>query len=138
MAEKRRAIFEEVTDPTRPVTAPGGIDRGRRDARRAIRVWLMALFALVAVMIAVGGMTRLTDSGLSITEWAPLSGAIPPLSAEAWDAEFGAYQQTSEYREQNAGMTIAEFKSLFWWEWGHRQLGRIIGLVWAAGSSSSC
>jgi cytochrome c oxidase assembly protein subunit 15 len=93
----------------------------------------MALFALVVVMIAVGGLTRLTDSGLSITEWAPISGAVPPLSQADWQAEFDAYKQIPEYIEQNAGMSMAEFKVIYWWEWGHRQLGRVIGLVWALG-----
>ena len=93
----------------------------------------MVLFALVVVMIAVGGLTRLTDSGLSITEWAPISGAIPPLSAEDWQREFDAYRQIPEYQLQNRGMSLAEFKVIYWWEWGHRQLGRVIGLVWAVG-----
>ncbi len=134
MAEKRRAIFEEVTgDGKAAPAATGIIDRGRSGARGAIRAWLMLLFVLVTVMIAVGGLTRLTDSGLSITEWAPLSGAIPPLSAEDWQAEFDAYRQIPEYQLQNAGMSLAEFKVIYWWEWGHRQLGRLIGLVWAVG-----
>jgi cytochrome c oxidase assembly protein subunit 15 len=89
----------------------------------------------VVIMIAVGGLTRLTDSGLSITEWAPLSGAVPPLSAEDWEAEFAAYREIPEYQLQNRGMSLAEFKVIYWWEWGHRQLGRFIGLVWALGSS---
>lgn len=134
MATKPRNIFEEVSDVAKPVAAPGGIDsKGRGGARGAIRVWLMALFALVVVMITVGGLTRLTDSGLSITEWAPLSGSVPPMSAEAWEAEFEAYKQIPEYIEQNAGMSMAEFKVIYWWEWGHRQLGRFIGLVWGLG-----
>ncbi len=130
----RRSIFEEVGD--RPAAAPpagGMIDRTGARGRGAVRVWLMVLFALVVAMIAVGGLTRLTNSGLSITEWAPVTGAIPPLDAAAWEREFAAYQQIPEYRMQNAGMTLAEFKSIYWWEWGHRQLGRLVGLVWAAG-----
>ncbi len=134
MADRKRAIFEEVAEPQDIApAATGGIDRGGQGARGAIRVWLMVLFALVAVMIAVGGMTRLTDSGLSITEWAPISGAVPPLNAEDWEAEFEAYKQIPEYQLQNAGMSLAEFKVIYWWEWGHRQLGRFIGLVWALG-----
>lgn len=133
MATKPRSIFEEVNTVEKPVAAPGGIDRGGQGARGAIRIWLMVLFALVAVMIVVGGLTRLTDSGLSITEWAPFSGALPPLSAADWDAAFAAYQQIPEYTEQNIGMSLSEFKVIFWWEWGHRQLGRVIGLVWAVG-----
>jgi cytochrome c oxidase assembly protein subunit 15 len=81
----------------------------------------------------VGGLTRLTDSGLSITEWAPLTGAIPPLNAADWQAEFDLYRQIPEYQLQNKGMTLEEFKVIYWWEWGHRQLGRVIGLVWALG-----
>jgi cytochrome c oxidase assembly protein subunit 15 len=133
MATKPRKLFEEVTETQRPFAAPGGIDRGRRDRRGLIRIWLMMLFALVAVMIAVGGMTRLTDSGLSITEWAPVTGAVPPLNQADWEAEFTAYQTTSQYALLNRDMTLEEFRSIYWWEWGHRQLGRLIGLVWAFG-----
>ncbi|SMX31322.1 heme A synthase [Octadecabacter ascidiaceicola] len=133
MATKPRSIFEEVSDVQKPVAAPGGIDAGGKGARGPIRVWLMVLFALVVVMITVGGLTRLTDSGLSITEWAPLSGSVPPMSVEAWEAEFEAYKQIPEYIEQNTGMSLSEFKAIYWWEWGHRQLGRFIGIVWALG-----
>ena len=133
MAVTPRKLFEEVTEAAPPAAVPGGIDRGRRDRRGAIRLWLMALFALVAVMIAVGGMTRLTDSGLSITEWAPVTGAVPPLSAADWEAEFAAYRTTPQYALMNRDMTMAEFRSIYWWEWGHRQLGRLIGLVWGVG-----
>ena len=131
---KKRSIFEEVQSETRVEAAqPGLIDRGRGGARRGIRIWLIMLFALVCVMIAVGGLTRLTDSGLSITEWRPLTGAIPPLTPEDWEAEFALYQQIDEFRIQNQWMTMADFKVIYWWEWGHRQLGRVIGLVWAVG-----
>jgi len=133
MADKPRSIFEEVGTTEKQVAAPGAIDQGGAGARGAIRTWLMVLFALVALMIAVGGMTRLTDSGLSITEWKPVTGAIPPMSAEVWDSEFEKYKAIPEYQLQNTGMTLAEFKVIYWWEWGHRQLGRFIGLVWAAG-----
>ncbi|MCF2870758.1 COX15/CtaA family protein [Octadecabacter sp. G9-8] len=133
MASKPRSIFEEVSDVQKPVAAPGGIDAKGKGARGAIRVWLMGLFALVVVMITVGGLTRLTDSGLSITEWAPISGSVPPMNAAAWEAEFEAYKLIPEYIEQNAGMSMSEFKVIYYWEWGHRQLGRVIGLVWALG-----
>ena len=106
---------------------------GRQGARGAIRLWLALLFVLVVIMITVGGLTRLTDSGLSITEWAPVSGAIPPLSAEDWQREFDAYRAIPEYQLQNQGMSLEAFKFIYWWEWGHRQLGRFIGLVWAVG-----
>jgi len=130
---KPRSIFEEVSETQKPAATPGGVSGDRGRGRRLVRGWLMALFALVVVMIAVGGLTRLTDSGLSITEWAPVSGAVPPLSAEDWEAEFEAYRAIPEYELQNQGMSLAEFKVIYWWEWGHRQLGRVIGLVWAIG-----
>ncbi|MET4104020.1 cytochrome c oxidase assembly protein subunit 15 [Roseovarius sp. MBR-78] len=130
----KRSIFEEV-DEARPKAAPkgGGIDAGRRGARRGIRLWLMILFALVVVMIAVGGLTRLTDSGLSITEWKPVTGALPPMSEAVWQEEFDKYRAIPQYELLNKGMSLAEFKAIYWWEWGHRQLGRVIGLVWALG-----
>ncbi len=134
MAEKR-SIFEEVSGeaPVERATPTGGSDGGRRGARQAISLWLLILLALVVLMIVVGGLTRLTDSGLSITEWKPISGALPPLGEAAWVAAFEKYQQIPEYQLQNKGMSLAEFKSIYWWEWGHRQLGRLIGLVWALG-----
>ncbi|WP_299559222.1 heme A synthase [uncultured Sulfitobacter sp.] len=134
MATKRK-LFEDVGDTgtTRPVATKGGIDAGRKGARGAIRIWLMILFALVFLMILVGGATRLTDSGLSITEWRPLTGALPPLNQPDWESEFAKYQQIDEFRLQNQWMTLTDFKVIYWWEWGHRQLGRVIGLVWALG-----
>lgn len=131
----KRSIFEEVGEgETRAPKPTGGmIDQGRGGARGAIRVWLMVLFALVVVMIVVGGLTRLTDSGLSITEWKPVTGALPPMSTADWDAEFAKYQEIPEFRVQNSWMELADFKRIYWWEWGHRQLGRVIGLVWALG-----
>lgn len=127
----RRAVFEEVGGTRRP--EPGPRPAPRREARGAIAVWLWLLAALVAAMILVGGMTRLTDSGLAITVWDPVMGAIPPLSDADWEAAFAAYRTTAEYREQNAWMTLEDFRPLFWWEWGHRQFGRVIGIVWAVG-----
>lgn len=134
MAEKR-AIFEEVGEGAAkaPPTAGGMIDRGRRGARGAIRLWLVMLFALVVIMIAVGGLTRLTDSGLSITEWRPVTGAVPPMSEADWQAEFAKYQTSPEFQIENKWMQLEDFKEIYWWEWGHRQLGRVIGLVWAVG-----
>lgn len=132
MAEKR-SIFQEVDSVQKPAATPGGVTRDSGRARRLVRGWLMALFALVVLMVAVGGLTRLTDSGLSITEWAPLSGAVPPMNAADWQAEFDAYRQIPQYQLMNRGMSLAEFKVIYWWEWGHRQLGRVIGLVWALG-----
>jgi heme a synthase len=129
----KRSIFEEVGQAQAIIPQGGMIAARGQGARGGIRVWLVMLFLLVAVMIAVGGMTRLTDSGLSITEWRPVTGAMPPLDEAAWEAEFTKYQATDEFRVVNASMTLAEFKAIYWWEWGHRQLGRVIGLVWAAG-----
>ena len=130
----KRSIFEEVASEQKVTVQPGAIDRAHKSgARGAIRVWLILLFALLVVMIAVGGLTRLTDSGLSITEWAPVTGAIPPMSEAAWLVEFEKYRLIPEYQLQNKGMELSEFKTIYWWEWGHRQLGRVIGLVWAVG-----
>ena len=129
----KRSIFEEVGAASVAAPQVGGIDARGLGARAGIRLWLMVLFGLVAVMIAVGGLTRLTDSGLSITEWKPISGALPPLDDATWAAEFAAYQASPEFLLQNKTMTLEAFKGIFWWEWGHRQLGRVIGLVWAVG-----
>ena len=132
----KRSIFEEVgaKSPEAGTSAVGSIDSGQNVGFRGpIRLWLIVLFGLVTCMIAVGGLTRLTDSGLSITEWRPITGAIPPMSLVAWDAEFEKYKQIPEYQLQNLGMSLSEFKVIYWWEWGHRQLGRVIGLVWALG-----
>src|SRR5215475_8686742 len=99
-------------------------------APRAIRVWLLAVAALIALMVLVGGATRLTESGLSITEWKPVTGALPPLSQAEWEQAFAAYKLIPQYKSLNAGMTLAEFKTIFWWEWSHRLLGRVIGMVY--------
>jgi cytochrome c oxidase assembly protein subunit 15 len=131
MAEKRK-LFEEV-GATAQVAPQGGLIEGNKGARRGIRAWLVALFLLVAMMIAVGGLTRLTDSGLSITEWKPVTGAIPPLSEADWVTEFDKYKATPEFQLQNSQMSMESFKVIFWWEWAHRQLGRVVGLVWAVG-----
>ena len=131
----KRTIFEEVdgTAEGRAAATTGMIDRAAKGARRGIALWLMLLFALVALIIVVGGLTRLTDSGLSITEWKPITGALPPLSAADWEAEFALYKAIPEFQVQNGWMDLSDFKSIYWWEWGHRQLGRLIGLAWAVG-----
>lgn len=103
------------------------------DRLRSVRIWLWITAALVVLMIMVGGATRLTGSGLSITEWNLVTGAIPPLSEAAWMVEFEKYQQISQYQLVNRGMSLGEFKFIYWWEWGHRQLGRFIGLFYLAG-----
>ena len=107
-------------------SAPGAT---RTAADRRVALWLFVMCGLVAVMVLVGGATRLTDSGLSITEWRPVTGVIPPLSEEAWRAEFEKYKTIPEYAEVNAGMSLAAFKTIYWWEWGHRFLGRLIGIA---------
>jgi len=98
---------------------------------RALSAWLFIVAALVLAMVVVGGITRLTESGLSIVKWEPLSGTLPPLSEPQWQAEFAAYQATPQYLRVNAGMSLAEFKNIFFWEYVHRLLGRLIGLAFA-------
>ena len=100
-----------------------------RAADRQIALWLFTVAGFVMLMVLVGGLTRLTDSGLSITEWAPIRGALPPFTQADWLAEFEKYKQIPEYQLINLGMSMAEFKFIYWWEWGHRFLGRIVGLV---------
>jgi heme a synthase len=102
-----------------------------RSQPRAIANWLFAVAALVFAMVVVGGITRLTESGLSITEWKPVSGAIPPLSDAAWQTAFDAYKQVPQYQAIHASMTLGQFKFIFFWEWVHRLLGRVIGLAFA-------
>src|SRR5437899_9684709 len=99
-------------------------------AGRAIGVWLWCVAGLVFAMVLVGGATRLTESGLSIVEWKPVTGALPPLGEAQWEQAFSAYKAIPQYRAQNAGMTLAEFKTIVWWEWSHRLLGRVIGAVY--------
>lgn len=113
-----------------PISAKNAIPN---EGRRAIRLWLVVMGLLVYAMILIGGATRLTDSGLSITEWEPIKGFLPPLSQGAWDEAFAKYRETAEYRTQNFGMSMGEFQYIYWWEWGHRFLGRLIGLVAVGG-----
>ncbi|MGE5740255.1 MAG: COX15/CtaA family protein [Betaproteobacteria bacterium] len=103
----------------------------RQREPRAVIAWLALCCALVFAMVVVGGVTRLTHSGLSITEWQPIVGTLPPLSAADWNDAFAKYQLTPEFRDVNHAMTLAEFKRIFWWEYAHRLLGRVIGLVFA-------
>ncbi|MGI6244360.1 MAG: COX15/CtaA family protein [Pseudochelatococcus sp.] len=114
-----------MTSSTFPSAAgAGAADRG------AVRTWLAVVAALIVAMVAVGGATRLTGSGLSITEWRPVTGMLLPLSDAAWMAEFDKYRDTPQYRLLNQGMTLGEFRFIYLWEWGHRQLGRLIGLAY--------
>lgn len=101
----------------------------RSDRSKAVAVWLFVVAAFVLAMVVVGGATRLTGSGLSITEWRPVTGAIPPLGDAAWQAEFARYRQIPQYAQVNLGMGLADFKAIYWWEWSHRLLGRLTGLV---------
>jgi len=117
-------------------TAAESLTRARADQVRiemrrasALRLWLGTLALLIVAMILIGGATRLTDSGLSITEWKPVTGAIPPLTDSAWQEAFDAYQKIPEYLELKRGMSLDEFKTIYWWEWGHRFLGRLIGVA---------
>src|SRR5512138_3483025 len=96
----------------------------------AVRWWLIGVAALIALMVLVGGATRLTESGLSIVEWKPVTGTLPPLTDAQWHEAFEGYKKIPQYRELNAGMTLAEFKTIFWWEWAHRLLGRFIGAAY--------
>ncbi|MDE1987941.1 MAG: COX15/CtaA family protein [Alphaproteobacteria bacterium] len=103
--------------------------RKAKPSHRAVGIWLLAVAAIIIGMLAVGGLTRLTGSGLSITQWQPIMGAIPPMSHTAWQDAFEKYQQIPQYRLENEGMTLAGFKAIFWWEWSHRLLGRLIGVL---------
>lgn len=113
-----------------PFPLPAGL---KPEAAPALRLWLLILIGLVLVMVTVGGATRLTGSGLSITEWKPVLGAIPPLNAADWAREFALYKASPQYQLLNSGMSLGEFQFIYWWEWGHRQLGRFIGLVMLGG-----
>src|SRR5215475_14436721 len=112
-------------------TASAALTRNRAGAPglSAVRIWLFTVAAFVFAMVIVGGATRLTGSGLSITEWQPILGTIPPLSDAAWQDAFEKYRQIPEYQLVNRGMSLEGFKAIYWWEWAHRLLGRLIGFV---------
>src|SRR5215475_13327378 len=97
--------------------------------RNAVHVWLFSVAVLVFLMVLIGGATRVTDSGLSIVEWQPVTGVIPPLSESSWQAEFEKYKEIPQYRERNLGMSLEAFKTIYWWEWTHRLLGRVVGVA---------
>ena len=96
---------------------------------RTVAIWLFVVALLIALMVVVGGLTRLTGSGLSITEWHPVTGAVPPLSDSAWQAEFAKYQRIPQFRFENPHMDVTAFKAIYWWEWSHRLLGRLLGFA---------
>jgi cytochrome c oxidase assembly protein subunit 15 len=110
-----------ATSPPQPVSA--------LRSRRAVGLWLLVVALMIAAMVVIGGLTRLTGSGLSITEWDPIMGAIPPLSTADWLDAFHKYQHIPQYIREHRGMTLAEFQFIYWWEWTHRLLGRLIGAV---------
>ena len=111
-----------VTAVSAPTTTPMRADRG-------VGLWLFLIAAMIGLMVVVGGLTRLTGSGLSITEWQPVTGIIPPLSDSAWQSEFAKYQGTPQYDLINRGIGLTGFKAIYWWEWTHRMLGRLLGVV---------
>ena len=100
-------------------------------ARRQVALWLLLCSAMVFAILVVGGVTRLTHSGLSIVEWQPIVGVIPPLNQQEWEDTFEKYKLTPEYQQVNHRMALAEFKGIFWWEWSHRVLARLVGVVFA-------
>ena len=118
-----------TTDTTVPAAIVPPVPRAPRPARRLVRGWLVVVALMIMAMVVVGGATRLTHSGLSITTWKPIHGVIPPLNDADWQQEFSAYQQIPEYKELNQSMTLDGFKAIFWWEYAHRLLGRAIGVV---------
>jgi cytochrome c oxidase assembly protein subunit 15 len=104
----------------------------RSDRSRAVAIWLLCVAAVVLGMVLLGGSTRLTGSGLSITEWKPIRGVIPPLNDSQWQAEFAGYKAIPQYELINRGMTLAQFKGIYWWEWAHRLMGRLLGVAFFA------
>ena len=116
-----------MTDAVSPPASTAGISRPSRD--RAVGLWLLLCALMVFAMVILGGITRLSGSGLSIMEWNPLMGALPPMSDAEWDRVFGLYQGIAQYKHINPDMTLGEFKGIFWWEWSHRFWARLIGVV---------
>ncbi len=118
----------ELSKEETPLDARAGVPRAAAK-NRAIVIWLIFCCGMVVAMMLIGAITRLTESGLSMVEWRPLIGAFPPVSDAEWRRVFDLYRQTSEYRLENAGMSLSEFKTIFWWEYIHRLWGRLIGLA---------
>jgi cytochrome c oxidase assembly protein subunit 15 len=125
----RRALKLHTMHAASPSFAAPRLAAVQASPQRAVALWLLACCALVFLIVVVGGVTRLTHSGLSITEWQPIVGTLPPLSAADWQQAFAKYQLTPEFRDVNHAMTLAEFKGIFWWEYSHRLLGRAIGVA---------
>ncbi|MFG1441157.1 COX15/CtaA family protein, partial [Xanthobacter sp. V0B-10] len=135
-------MMEATRNIARPFTRDECLRHAPAGAPRAVRLWLWAIAALIMAMVVVGGATRLTESGLSITEWKPVTGIFPPLSPAAWAAEFDRYKAIPQYEILNKGMGIDAFKRIYWWEWAHRLLGRLTGaafllpLLWFAATGA--
>ena len=129
---KNRKLFEEI-DERSDNTQTGSTENFSDEQTAWLSIWLWTLLVSLITLILVGGWTRLTDSGLSIIEWKPITGMIPPLNSEGWIVEFEKYKSIPEFKIVNFAMTMEEFKFIYWWEWGHRQLARFIGLVWFFG-----
>ena len=127
VARKRNARLDCFAQRSRHQCPP--CSRLPQTHRRAVVLWLVVVAALMFVTLAVGGATRLTGSGLSIVEWKPVTGVMPPLDEPGWQAEFEKYKTIPQYRERNPGMTLEEFKIIYWWEWSHRMLARLVGVV---------
>ena len=129
---KNRKLFEEIDDSSN-ITQAAPIDDSWDKKKAWLSIWLWTLLVSLISLILVGGWTRLTDSGLSIVEWKPITGMIPPLNADGWLNEFEKYKSIPEFELVNFAITMEEFKFIYWWEWGHRQLARFIGIVWLVG-----
>jgi heme a synthase len=125
-------VLDAVSPASNPSEIAAQARRGELETnRRMLRLWLGIVMLAIFALVVVGGATRLTESGLSITEWKPIHGVIPPLSAEEWQEEFDLYRQIPQYQEVNRGMSLDEFKVIFWWEWAHRFLARAVGVLFA-------
>ncbi len=135
IVSKKKFVFEETEQSSGEMSLAQGpvAESSRKLSTFSCLVWLWTLLVAIVVMVVVGGVTRLTDSGLSIVEWRPITGVLLPLSEADWLLEFKKYQTIPEFKLVNSEMTISQFKYIYFWEWGHRQLGRAIGLIWLIG-----
>jgi cytochrome c oxidase assembly protein subunit 15 len=138
MSASGRVKLDAMADPTPPKRAgertgarPGMTEPSADSNRRAVAFWLVACAAMIFVMVVLGGVTRLTESGLSITEWQPVTGILPPLGDAAWQAEFARYREIPQFKLVHSWMTVEDFKTIFFWEWLHRLWGRLIGVAFA-------
>ena len=118
-----------VSLPTAIIDPSAGRAEAAAAPVRAVALWLLGCCAMIFAMVVIGGITRLTLSGLAITEWQPVTGILPPLSSASWAAEFEKYRHIPQYRLLNAGMSLADFQTIYWWEYVHRLWGRLIGMI---------